>query len=174
MTALVVLPGLDGTATMLSVFADAARPHLSEVKVVAYPRDRVLGYRALEEFVRAELPTDGAFVLVGESFSGPIALSIAANPPSGLVGLVLSTTFSKAPIPLLAPLATLTAFAPVRRLPASLLSWLLLGRWATPELQASLQAALASVSPSVLRSRAAAARKWRMRYLLQDRDGTQG
>lgn len=157
MTALVVLPGLDGTATMLSAFADAARPHFSNVQVIAYPPDRMLGYRALEEIVRAKLPTDGAFVLLGESFSGPIAISIAGNPPPGLVGLVLSTTFSKAPIPLLAPLAPFAAFAPVRRLPMALLSWFLLGQWSTPELRSSLASALAQVSPSVLRSRAATA-----------------
>ncbi|UHQ20201.1 alpha/beta hydrolase [Lysobacter sp. KIS68-7] len=156
MTALVVLPGLDGTATMLSAFADAARSHFSSVQVIAYPRDRALGYRALEELVRAKLPIAGAFVLLGESFSGPVAMSIAGNPPAGLVGLVLSTTFSKAPIPLLAPLASFAAFAPVR-LPTALLSWFLLGRWSTPELRSSLASALALVSPTVLRSRAAAA-----------------
>jgi pimeloyl-[acyl-carrier protein] methyl ester esterase len=157
MTALVVLPGLDGTTTMLSAFADAARSHFSSVQLIAYPLDRTLGYRSLEELVRAKLPTDGAFVLLGESFSGPIAMSIAGDPPAGLVGLVLSTTFSKAPIPLLTPLASFTAFAPVRRVPTALLSWFLLGRWATPELRSSLASALAQVSPSVLRSRAAAA-----------------
>ncbi|HEY0661034.1 MAG TPA: hypothetical protein VGD21_06930 [Lysobacter sp.] len=47
--------------------------------------------------------------------------------------------------------------APVRSLPVSVLSWWLLGRWATPELQSSLRAALASVAPAVLRSRAASA-----------------
>lgn len=157
MTALVVLPGLDGTATMLSAFADAARSHFSNVQVIAYPPDRVHGYLALEEIVRAKLPTDGAYVLLGESFSGPIAMSIAGNPPAGLVGLVLSTTFSTAPIPLLTPFAPFTAFAPVQQLPTALLSWFLLGRWSTPELRSSLSSALAQVSPSVLRSRAATA-----------------
>lgn len=157
MAALVVLPGLDGTASLLTAFATAARPHFSSVRVVSYPRDRVLTYSALEELSRGELPSDTPFMLLGESFSGPIALAIAANPPPGLVGLVLSTTFSRSPVPYLSPFAPMAAFAPVRGLPPSLLSWLLLGRWATPELVSSLQSALASVSPSVLRSRAAVA-----------------
>jgi pimeloyl-ACP methyl ester carboxylesterase len=157
MTALVVLPGLDGTSALLSAFAEAARPHFSSVRVVSYPRDRVLSYSALEELSRAKLPSGTPFVLLGESFSGPIALSIAANPPPGLVGLVLSTTFSQSPAPFLSPFAPLAALAPVRGLPTSLLSWWLLGRWATPKLLSSLQAALASVSPTVLRSRAAIA-----------------
>ncbi|UNK47893.1 alpha/beta hydrolase [Lysobacter sp. S4-A87] len=157
MTALVVLPGLDGTATLLSAFADAVRPHFSSVQVVSYPRDQILDYRELEAIARSELPTDAPFVLLGESFSGPIAMSIAANPPEGLVGLVLSTTFSRRPVPSLLPFAPFTSIAPVRRLPESLLSWLLLGDWATPGLRSSLRSALASVSPRVLKTRAAAA-----------------
>lgn len=157
MTTLVVLPGLDGTATLLSAFADAARSHFSDVQIIAYPPDRPLGYLELEAFVRARLPTEGTFVLLGESFSGPVALSIAGNPPAGHVGLVLSTSFSKGPIPLLAPLAPFAPLAPVRRLPTALLSWLLLGQWSTPELRAALASALAQVAPSVLRSRAASA-----------------
>ena len=153
MTALEVLPGLDGTASLLSAFADAARPHFAALRVISYPRDRVLSYAELEGFSRAELPADTPFVLLGESFSGPIALAIAANLPSGLLGLVLSTTFSRSPVPCLSPFARLTALAPVRGLPSSLLAWLLLGRWATPGLVSLLQATLGTVAPSVLRSR---------------------
>ncbi|HEY5849471.1 MAG TPA: alpha/beta hydrolase [Lysobacter sp.] len=157
MTALVVLPGLDGTASLLSAFADAALPHFSSVRVISYPGDQVLGYPELEVLARSKLPVDAPFVLVGESFSGPVALSIAANPPHGLVGLVLSTSFSRHPVPLLGPFAALAGFAPARRLPDALLSWLLLGEWATPELLRSLQSALESLSPKVLRARAAGA-----------------
>lgn len=156
MTALVVLPGLDGTATLHGEFVASVSPSFDSVTVVPYPPDKPLGYVALEALVRAQLPAN-PFVLLGESFSGPIALSIAANPPPNLVGLVLSTTFAKSPVPLLSPLAALTRVAPVRALPPAVLSWLLLGRWATPQLEASLQSALLAVSPTVLRFRAAAA-----------------
>jgi pimeloyl-[acyl-carrier protein] methyl ester esterase len=157
MTALVVLPGLDGTATLHTEFVASVSPAFDSVAVVPYPGDKALGYAALEALVRAQLPPTSPFVLLGESFSGPIALSIAANPPPNLVGLVLSTTFAKTPVPLLSPLSALTRIAPVRALPPSVLSWLLLGRWVTPQLEASLQSALLAVSPAVLRFRAAAA-----------------
>jgi pimeloyl-ACP methyl ester carboxylesterase len=58
---------------------------------------------------------------------------------------------------LFSPLASFTRLAPVRSLPLSLLSWWLLGRWATPQLEASLQSALLAVAPAVLRFRAAIA-----------------
>lgn len=156
MAVLVVLPGLDGTATLHAAFISEVCAAFDSVSVIPYPSDQPLGYVALESLVRAALPAV-PFVLLGESFSGPIALSIAANPPSNLVALVLSTTFATSPNPLFTALTPLTRIAPVRALPLALLSWWLLGRWATPQLEAALQSALLQVAPTVLRSRAAAA-----------------
>jgi pimeloyl-ACP methyl ester carboxylesterase len=153
MTALVVLPGLDGTATLHSKFLASVAHAFDTVAVVPYPSDELLDYPALETLVRDSLPPTGPVVVLGESFSGPVALSIAANPPPNLVGLVLSTTFAKSPVPLSAFLAAFARFAPVRVLPFPLLSWLLFGRWADPQLEASLRDALQTVSPDVIRFR---------------------
>lgn len=165
-TALVVLPGLDGTARLLAGFADAARTAgFARVATVAYPTDRTLGYRDLTALARDALPRDEAFVLLGESFSGPIAIALAAEPPPNLRGLVLSTTFAKAPVPVPASLAALARIAPVRALPTAALSFALLGRWATPALRRELRDALDTVAPAVLRARAEAA----MRVDVRDR-----
>jgi pimeloyl-[acyl-carrier protein] methyl ester esterase len=155
--ALRILPGLDGTTRMLDGFiAQARAAGFDDVAAIGYPTDRVLDSDALETFARERLPDDTPFVLLGESFSGPIALRIAADPPRMLHALVLSTTFAAAPVPLLAPFAPLTRIAPVLT-PMSLLSWLLLGRWRTPALEVALRDALDEVAPAVLRSRAALA-----------------
>ena len=165
-TALVALPGLDGTARLLAGFADAARTAgFARVATVAYPTDRTLGYRDLTALARDALPRDEAFVLLGESFSGPIAIALAADPPPNLRGLVLSTTFAKAPVPVPAPLAALARIAPVRTLPTAALSFALLGRWETPALRRELRDALDTVAPAVLRARAEAA----MRVDVRDR-----
>ena len=156
MTHLVVLPGLDGMATMHGDFVDAVRPSFETVSIVAYPSDQILPYSELEALVRDSLP-EGRFVLLGESFSGPIAISIAATQPRGLAGLVLSTSFARTPVPLLSSFAALVRVAPVRALPQWLLSSILLGSWRTPELMSSLRHALESVAPEVLRARVAAA-----------------
>lgn len=157
MTTLCLLPGLDGTSRMSSSFMDAARDAgIGRVEAIAYPPDRALTYAALEAFARERLPRDTPFVLLGESFSGPIAIGIAADPPPNLRALVLSTTFARAPVPSLSPFASLTRFAPVRTLPMAALSLVLLGRWSTPELRRDLRAALDTVAPTVLRARAAA------------------
>jgi pimeloyl-[acyl-carrier protein] methyl ester esterase len=155
MTEVVVLPGLDGTTALLEGFCSSLASLGVPARAVAYPPERPLGYSELEPLARAQLPAC-PFVLLGESFSGPLTIRIAADPPPGLVGLVLSTTFACAPVRGLSPLAPLVRFAPPRP-PMPLLSWSLLGAWATPQLQAQLATALRSVSPAALRARAAAA-----------------
>ncbi len=156
MAEVVILPGLDGTTTLLGQFCLHLRKLGIPVRAIAYPTDQALGYEELESFVRSRLPLDQSFVLLGESFSGPLAIQIAARAPAGLAGLILSTTFARSPVPLLRPLAALVRFAPFRP-PMAVLSWLLLGRWATPERVSSVQDVLRAVSPAVLRVRAVAA-----------------
>ena len=117
MISLVVLPGLDGTATQLNDFVQALGLAFDQVGVIEYPRDQPLGYTELESLVRSALPTDRQFILLGESFSGPIALSIAASHPVGLAGIVLCASFAKAPIPIFRPFAWLAKRAE-RRTPA--------------------------------------------------------
>lgn len=166
--ALCILPGLDGTTRLLGAFAEAAKPAFASVHAIAYPHDAPMDYAALETYARPRLPQDAPFVLLGESFSGPVAIAIAANPPPNLIGLVLSTTFARAPVPLISSLAPLMRIAPVRAAPMPLLSAILLGRWATPALRCELRDALQDVAPAVVRARAAAAMRVDMTTRLAD------
>lgn len=154
MTEVVILPGLDGTTVLLEPFMTQLRRLGVVASAIDYPVDRALGYAALESLAWSRLPHGRPFVLLGESFSGPLAIRIASRAPDGLRGLVLSTSFAAAPVPMLRSLAGLARFAPTR-LPDAVLAWWLLGRWATPELQRDLRQALRTVQPSVLRTRAA-------------------
>lgn len=155
MPEVVALPGLDGTGALLAPLCSSLAARGISARAIGYPVDLPLDYDALERRVRAQLPAQ-AFVLLGESFSGPVALRIAADPPAGLRGLVLSTTFARSPVPLLRTLAGWSRFAPAR-VPMPILAWGLLGRWAQPALRSGLRTALAEVSPAVLRLRAAQA-----------------
>lgn len=156
MVALVLLPGLDGTGLLFANFAASLGPDV-KIIVVSYPTDAAVGYSALEPIARSFLPKDQPFFLLGESFSGPIAISIAASRPSGLLGLVLCCSFARSPRPSLAVFRPLLAVAPVAVLPLALLSFFVLGRFSSPALRRSLAESLAQVSPSVLRARARAA-----------------
>jgi pimeloyl-[acyl-carrier protein] methyl ester esterase len=96
MSALCILPGLDGTTRMLTSFVSATRTAgFDAVYAIGYPTGRVLDYAQLERIARDALPRGTPFILLGESFSGSVAIAIAANPPPNLIGLVLSTTFAR-------------------------------------------------------------------------------
>jgi len=155
MAALVLLPGLDGTGLLL---ADFAASFGSDVKIIvaSYPTNAPLGYSELEPIARSFLPKDQPFVLLGESFSGPIAISIAASRPPGLLGLVLCCSFVRNPRPSLVVLRPLLSAVPVASLPLALLSFFVLGRFSSLALRRTLAESLAQVSPSVLRARARA------------------
>lgn len=152
MTALVLLPGLDGTGALFADFVSALPVDIATT-VYAYPNVQTLDYAALESFVRERLP-DRPFVILAESFSGPIGLSIAAAPPLQMRGLVLCSTFAKLPFPFARWMRHAARALPALRLPQSLLDVLLLGRHTNPVLRQNFAAVMASVSPLVLKHRA--------------------
>ena len=92
---LVLLPGLDGTGELfrplLAVWRGAAPV------VGSYPRDRFLDYDACVAHAATFLPAGERSVLLGESFSGPIAIRLAAQFPERVAGLVLCASFARSP-----------------------------------------------------------------------------
>ncbi|WP_257572141.1 alpha/beta fold hydrolase [Janthinobacterium sp. UMAB-60] len=152
-TLLVLLPGMDGTARLFHRFDAALRAQTAiETQAIAYPA-APLDYAALEAFVRARLPQDRPFVVLAESFSGPLGAALRADPPPGMRALILCCAFVRNPRPLLTPLRHLLGMVPFGALPGFALRQALLAPYATPALQAELTAALAQVPPSVLRQR---------------------
>lgn len=131
--ALVLLPGLDGTGEL---FAPLLRELGAELPciVVRYPNEP-LDYAAHEALVRAALPSDRDYILLGESFSGPIAVSFAAAAAPGLIGLVLSASFVRCPSLVLSWLRPFIPLFSPRNVPAAVADHVLLGRFATPELR---------------------------------------
>ncbi len=93
---IVLLPGLDGSGKMFQPLLPYLVPDF-DPHVVAYPRAGSQSYASLLPFVRAELPQNEAFVLLAESFSGPLALQIAAERPPHLKGLILCASFLASP-----------------------------------------------------------------------------
>ena len=85
---LILLPGMDGTGQLFGPLLRILPPGL-EAAVVAYPPDRPCGYAELLPLVEAAVPDGGEFLILGESFSGPLALLLAASRPRGLRGVIL-------------------------------------------------------------------------------------
>lgn len=100
MTTLLLLPGLDGTGLVFEPFL-AQLPAEIDAQVVRYPADRVMSLQEHVAFARKQLPKKKPFVLLAESFSGPIALQLLAEPPGNLVGVVFVATFAHYPSPFL-------------------------------------------------------------------------
>ena len=153
--ALVLLPGLDGTGKLFSEFVKNLGPSVGSL-IVAYPKDRPLGYNELESLVLAALPRNQPFILLGESFSGPIAMRIAAQSPAGLVAVIVCGTFAKNPFPWARWARPLAAYVPLKSLPRWVRAPLMWGSTSPQRAPAQMQRAIAGVSPAVIRHRIAA------------------
>lgn len=150
---LVLLPGLDGTGLLFRPLLQALAPEIAPI-VVTYPAEQPLGYAELLELVLAALPKERPFVLLGESFGGPLALRVAATRPAGLKALILSASFVCCPYPLVPRwAAALVPDWPLRAFPALSHMKALCGAYATPALGALTAQALALVKPAVLAQR---------------------
>lgn len=150
-TTLVLLPGLDGTEVffrpLLAVLPPAVRP-----LVVCLPTSGSNTYADLLATVRdvvAELPE--CYVL-GWSFSGPLALMLAAAEPSKVQGVMLAATFVRPPHPWLARVrfaatTVIWTMRASRRVPG----WL--GRGPTVQVHRAMAETWARVSARVVAAR---------------------
>jgi pimeloyl-ACP methyl ester carboxylesterase len=152
MTTLVLLPGMDGTGELFKPFLAVLDPRFRTI-VIRYPRSVHLKYEELVAFVRNELPANDEFVILGESFSGPVAVSLAAQAPAQLRGLILCASFVRCPVRWPSLLKPLSYLFPFGAIPTSVLSIPLLGPFGNSGARHLLADALSSVSASVLRSR---------------------
>ena len=123
------------------------------MQTVSYPVDEPLGYEALASIARSALPLDEPFILLGESFSGPIAGMLAAEGHPQLKGLVLCSTFVRNPLPWLGRLRALIGVLPFGAAPLRVMDYLLLGKFSTQSLRTALALAVGRVAPVVMRAR---------------------
>lgn len=94
-----LLPGLDGTGTLLSEFA-ARLSDDAETTIHGYPPEDPLGYDALFESLATRVAARGPTFVLAESFSGPLGVRLATDPRTrDLVrGLILVATFARSPV----------------------------------------------------------------------------
>ncbi|GMT49860.1 MAG: hypothetical protein IEMM0008_1399 [bacterium] len=117
--------------------------------------DQSLNYDELTDHVRQFLPLDKPWIIIAESFSGPIGLKIASSHPKGLQGLILCATFIKNPLPrCLYPIRFL--IKPVLfklKLPDFLMRHFLLGKDASKESLGRFRDTLTKIGAKVLADR---------------------
>jgi pimeloyl-[acyl-carrier protein] methyl ester esterase len=112
----VLLPGIDGTGRNFGQLI-AQLPAWISPQVIAYPTQEVLSYTQLTQWVLPSLPADKPYVVIAESFAGPLALRLAERAGENLQALVLCATFVRNPRPNLARLAPLLLHEWVLALP---------------------------------------------------------
>ncbi|MCA9567782.1 MAG: alpha/beta hydrolase [Myxococcales bacterium] len=144
MTSILLLPGMDGTGELFAPL----RQRLDSATALALPAEP-WGYDDLEAWLR---PRVAHRTVLAESFSGPLAIRLANDPPPGLERVILVATFSDPPP--LARVASVLGALPFRVPPPGwALRALLAGRDAPDGLVEELRRVLRSVPPHVLAAR---------------------
>jgi pimeloyl-ACP methyl ester carboxylesterase len=96
---LVLLPGLHGTSALFEPFVKRLPDSVAPAPI-DYPGDRFLNYESLTELVLGQVRDAGPFAVLGESFSGPVAVRVAAARPAGLKAVILVVSFASDPVAL--------------------------------------------------------------------------
>ena len=116
---------MDGTGKLFEPFC-----HLlsAETVVIPLPQSGSQSYENLANYVEAQLPTED-FIIVAESFSGPIAALLSYKKLTNLKGIVFVATFLSCPAPALIFLAKLVSLKMLLNTPFAkfLISRFLLG-----------------------------------------------
>lgn len=143
---------MDGTGKLFDPILGRFPPEIRPL-VVAYPPD-IARYDELMPIIRAALPQDESFVLVGESFSGPLAVRVAAGNPPGLRALILIASFVRPPARWPFPALRAAVVGPaVAVLPWRVQARFLLGRNPDSQLLATVRAVVESVPSKTMAGR---------------------
>lgn len=110
---LVLLPAFDGTGRMFQPLIKALGDRF-EAMPLAYPESGPQDYPSLSDYVRQQIPSGENYILLGESFAGPIVYQVACRDSEHCVAAVFVATYLTNPSPGI--LSVLT------RLPSSLVS----------------------------------------------------
>ena len=100
---IILLPGMDGTGKLFEPFRSSLP---ASTIVVSLPQSGSQTYEVLANHIAEQLPNE-EFIIVAESFSGPIAALLAEKYLENLKAIVFVATFLSCPKPVLVSLAKL-------------------------------------------------------------------
>jgi len=143
---------MDGTGDLFEPLINSLNKSLKLV-VVRYPLDKPLNYKELVAFAEHSIPKEGSYALLGESFSGPIALSLACKNNPRLIGVILCCSFIQNPRPTFSTFKPFIKYLPFQLAPKSILSHILMGRFSTAKLRKAFRFSVAQVSPNAFKAR---------------------
>ncbi len=152
MITIVLLPGMDGTGKMFSPLVEHL-PKEWKIKIVNYPANQALSYKQLVSEASRSIPSEGTYFLLGESFSGPIAISLAHTADARLKGVIFCCTFMRSPLRILRYFGGLLSKLPFSLIPSFVIETLLFGKFRSDSISRLLKEALGGVSNTVLSQR---------------------
>lgn len=149
---LVFLPGMDGTGNLFLPLLSK----LSEFdcEVITLPISGSQDYLTITEFVKGKLPQE-EFILVAESFSGPIGVALAKEYIENMKGVIFVATFLSPPHKILLGLARVLPIKLLSSLPLATIfhKVLFLGSSAKKELVELFQHTVLSLPSSLIKAR---------------------
>ena len=150
---LLVLPGLDGMSRLARPFQACLPAHIS-CTCLDFPGNIYLAPAQLKDWVQERLREYGPVFLLAQSWSAPLAVTLAQLLPSvrGLI-LVASVLHRRPRLGLVASLRWMPRWLLRQRPPRFAVRWLLLGLDAPDSLLDEFHAALNAVTASVLAAR---------------------
>ncbi|PRC92748.1 alpha/beta fold hydrolase [Solimicrobium silvestre] len=154
MLTLVLLPGMDGTGELFDPLLKELREQV-DVQVIRYPAT-LAGYAKLTDFVRMDLPFENDYVLLGESFAGPISVRLAAENNPKLKGLILCCSFISNPRSEMNPFEPFLPIVPIKLASTKIMISAVLGKFSNLTLCKSIQNAIQSIPVNIIRSRISA------------------
>ncbi|HEY3487512.1 MAG TPA: alpha/beta fold hydrolase [Gammaproteobacteria bacterium] len=98
MTRLILLPAFDGTGLMFAPFVRELKNRFA-AWVISYPLSGPQDYAALARYVRRQIPENEHYILLGESFAGPLVYEIAMADPLNCKAAVFVATYLTNPRP---------------------------------------------------------------------------
>jgi pimeloyl-[acyl-carrier protein] methyl ester esterase len=145
---LIVLPGLDGTGALsVPLCSYLSGSHI--VENIRYP-ENLFRYEDLAHWLEPKLGS-GDYAIIAESFSGPLAIRLAAARPTGLKALVLVASFARSPRRLPPFTATLLYLLPLQsRLMIRVVQRLLVGKWGAQDFPDAFAEIIRKVPKSTL------------------------
>lgn len=142
---------MDGTGKLFDRFVPCVPPQFDPI-IVSYDAVAEQDYPSLLRQVLQLQTWSDPFVVVGESFSGPIAIRLAAKSPN-CFGVILAASFARCPVSLPHWTSRLLGVLPHAYLPDKLVGAMLLNGETDPSLLNELSQVLQTVPATVIQAR---------------------
>ncbi len=114
---IIFLPGIDGTGISFEPLGQML-PQDVNVKVIQYPTDKLLSFRETVQCASDQIRSDQQDgIVLAESFSGPVAITLVGSGQLKAKCLILCSTFARSPRPLLFKIITYLPLETLIKLP---------------------------------------------------------